>query len=81
MLAAEDTTEEAAGDFDSDRFHLILDDEMSPLPPEGEVEEAAAAIPQPLDALTVIDEELLWTALGHIKHFALDVARLRNYYR
>jgi cytosine/adenosine deaminase-related metal-dependent hydrolase len=83
MGNTDETTEEAAEDFDPEPFQLLLDDEMAPLPPEDArgVEEAAAPIPQPLDALTVLDEKELWSALENIEHFPLDVAELRKYYR
>ena len=83
MTATEEPIEESAEEFDpATAFELELDDEMAPLPPLGGMEEAAVEpMPQPPDALTVVDDEALWKALDAIKHFPRRVEQLRDYYR
>jgi cytosine/adenosine deaminase-related metal-dependent hydrolase len=83
-MTAETVEEEEAFDPAGD-FELVLDDEMAPLPPEAgeEAEEAGAedVLLQKPDALTVLDDAALWSALEAIEHFGLSVAELRDYYR
>lgn len=83
MTSEEEPADEESGEeFDpSTSIELDLDDEMAPILPPGGIEEAAAALPQPPDALTVVDDEALWKALTEIKHFPRRVDALRDYYR
>lgn len=85
-MTAEDFDDDPHDAFAADAgFQLLLDDEMAPLASDELRDVALQNVPDVLlqipDALTVIDDEALWTALAAIDHFPLQVAALRDYYR